>query len=151
MPPKATGGIVMFPQGNTSFGVANIISAAAETSFAEGEHHCAPAHVVLVPDGHLLSSEKKGGKDSPKRTKVLLENSPFGGISIPPELSTFRGRESPLCRRWRHFPRTAGASSHKRPRGTKKSPLEPRERGDFRGSIFTMCGVERNNPLHHLQ
>ena len=86
----------MFPQGNTSFGVANIISAAAETSFAEGEHHCAKAHVVLVPDGHLLSSEKKGGKDSPKRTKVLLENSPFGGISIPPELSTFRGQLAPL-------------------------------------------------------
>ena len=66
---------------------------------------------VLMPDGHLLtlrfatdkfhqhshfahgscscgvtkSAEQKVGKDSPKRTKVLLENSPSGGIAIPPE------------------------------------------------------------------
>ena len=38
-----------------------------------------------MPDGHLLSAEQKVGKDSPKRTKVLLENSPSGGIAIPPE------------------------------------------------------------------
>ena len=55
----------MFPQGNTSFGVANIISAAAETSFAEGEHHCAKAHVVLLPDGlGSLPLEGKGDRVS---------------------------------------------------------------------------------------
>ena len=50
---------------------------------------------VLMPDGHLLSAEQKVGKDSPKRTKVLLENSPSGGLRFPPS-AHLRRALSPL-------------------------------------------------------
>ena len=50
---------------------------------------------VLMPDGHLLSAEQKVGKDSPKRTKVLLENSPSGGLRFPPS-AQLRRALSPL-------------------------------------------------------
>ena len=57
---------------------------------------------VLMPDGHLLSAEQKVGKDSPKRTKVLLENTPFGGMAIPPERPPSTGALPPKrFKKWR--------------------------------------------------